>query len=74
MRATAQMSSFEVLSQKIEPVNPYISFDFLIADIGFFKKNIDMNKNRYSKAERNDFEFDLSTDTSTQKTFQYILI
>ena len=53
------MSSFEVLSQKIKPVNPYISFDFWIADIGIFKKIIDMNNNRCSKAEINDFEFDL---------------
>ena len=55
----AQMSIFEVLSRKITPVNPYISFDFWIADIGIFKKKIDINNNRYSKAERNDFELDL---------------
>ena len=55
----AQMSSFEVLSRKIKPVNPYISYDFWIADIGIFKNKIDMKNNRYSKAERNDFEFDL---------------
>ena len=59
------MSSFEVLSQKIKPVNPYISFDFWIADIGIFKNFFYMNNNRYSKAERNYFEFDLMLSIGT---------
>ena len=53
------MSSLRVQSQKIKLVNPHISFDFWIVDIGIFKKKIDMNNNQCSKAERNDFEFDL---------------
>ena len=41
------------------PVNPKISLDFWIADIGIFKKKKnDKNNNRCSKAGRNEFEFD----------------
>jgi hypothetical protein len=35
-------------------VNPQISFEFWIADIGIFKKKIDMNNNPCSKAELNE--------------------
>ena len=58
-RRLTQMSSLGVQSQNKMLVNPHISFDFRIADIGTFKKKIDMNNNRCSKAEKNDFEFDL---------------
>ena len=35
-------------------VNPNIPFDFWNADL---REKIDMNNNRYSKAEKNDLEF-----------------
>ena len=55
----AQVTSLRSPVSKINAGHPLNFFWFSVADIEILKEKIDMNNSRCTKAEKNDFDFDL---------------